>query len=260
MQRVAELVERGVHLIGGEQRRLTRRRLRNVEVVDDDRLRAEQPRLLDEAVHPRAAALVAARVPVDQEQAVRRAVGVEHFEHAHVCLVHRQILALLEAQAVQLVRGEQHAVDQHAIHFEVRPHLRLVVGVLRLAHLLGVEVPIPRLELERRGAVRLRLRVDQRLHVGGFALRVRDGRRCELLQHAVHRAGVERGFIFEHVRGVIGVAEQRGALGAQLDDLRDLARSCRTRRPSRGRSTRLIDALAQRAILQLRERRLPSSC
>ncbi len=217
--------------------------------------RAEQACLLDEAVHPRAAALVAACVPVDDEQAVLRAVAVEHLEHAHVFLVRRQVLALLEAQAVQLTRREQHAVDQHAIHFEVRSHLGFVVGIARPAHLFGIEIPIPRFQFERSSAVRFRLCVDQRLDVRCFALRIRDGRRCELAQHAVHGARIERSFIFEDVSSVAAVAEQRGALGPQLHDLRDLGRRVELAAPA-AVDRCAIDTLAQRAILELGERRL----
>src|SRR4030095_216512 len=42
-----------------------------------------------------------------------------------------------------------------------RPPRRFVVGVAGFAHLLRVEIPVPGPELERLGAIRLRLRVDQ---------------------------------------------------------------------------------------------------
>src|SRR3546814_2221900 len=54
----------------------------------------------------------------------------EHLEHAHVRVVDRDVLALLEADAVELVGGEEHAVLQHAVEFEVGPDLRLVEVVL----------------------------------------------------------------------------------------------------------------------------------
>ena len=66
----------------------------------------------------------------------------------------------------------------------------------------------------------------------------------------------QRGFVFEHVRGVVRVAEQRRALGTQFHDLRDEIRSCRTRRPSRAPIDALVDAFAQCAIPELRQRRL----
>ena len=69
VQRVPELVEEGRHLVERQQRRLTRRRLGDVEVVHDDRVGAAQSGLADERVHPRPAALRVARVEVEHEEA-----------------------------------------------------------------------------------------------------------------------------------------------------------------------------------------------
>ena len=59
----------------------------------------------------------------------------------------------------QLVRGVEHAVVQHAVEREVRFDLRFVEVVLRLAHLLGVVLPIPRLERRAVGVA-----IDQTLN------------------------------------------------------------------------------------------------
>jgi hypothetical protein len=80
----------------------------------------------------------------------------------------------------------------------------LVERVLRLAHLLGVEGPVPRLELERRLALGRLFLVDHRLQVGRFAARVGDRRRRELAEHVVDGLRGLRGFVFEHERGVVG--------------------------------------------------------
>ena len=149
VQRVTELVKRRRDFVEGQQRRLSCRRLRNIQIVDDDGLRAEQARLIDEGVHPCAAALVLARIPVHQEQAQRRAICIRDFEHQHIGLVDRQVLAFFEVHAIQLVRGKQHAIAQHAVHFEIGTHLRFIISVTRAAHLLCIEVPVPRLQLER---------------------------------------------------------------------------------------------------------------
>ena len=58
MQRVPELVEERVHVVEGEERGLAGRRLGEVAGVRDDRLRAEQAALVDEAVAPGPAAFV----------------------------------------------------------------------------------------------------------------------------------------------------------------------------------------------------------
>jgi hypothetical protein len=47
------------------------------------------------------------------------------------------------------VRGVEDAVLQHVVELEIRLDLRFVEVVFRLAHLLGVQLPVPRLELER---------------------------------------------------------------------------------------------------------------
>ena len=132
-----------------------------------------QPRLRDVAVHPRAALLVVAREVVGDEQRERLAVGIDDLEHAHVRLVHRQILALLEGEAVELVRGVEHAVLHHAVELEVRRHLRLVEVVVGLAHLLGVERPVPGLQLEGWRTARRGLRIDELLDVRGLLARAR---------------------------------------------------------------------------------------
>ena len=146
-----------------EQRRLAGRGLGEVGDVVDDRQRAQQLGLVDEVAHPGAAVLVVALEVVAVEKRQRLAVGVEHFEHAHVRVVDRNVLALLEGDAVELVGGVEHAVLQHVVQLEVGLDLRFVEIVLGLADLLGVEVPVPRLELEA-----ALLRVDQRLNVFGF--------------------------------------------------------------------------------------------
>ena len=60
--------------------------------------------------------------------------------------------------------GVEDAVFKHAVQLEVRLYLRLVQIVLGLAHLFGIELPVPGLEGEP-----AMLRVDERLNVFGFA-------------------------------------------------------------------------------------------
>ena len=57
-------------------------------------------------------------------------------------------LRSLKREPVELVGGEEHAVLQHPIELEVGLDLRFVEVVLGLAHLLGVELPVPRRQLE----------------------------------------------------------------------------------------------------------------
>ena len=176
VQRVAELVEHGDHVVERQQRRLAGGRLGEVGDVVDHRLGAEQLRLVDEVVHPGAAALVVALEVVAVEQRQRVAVLVEHLEHAHVRLVHRNVLALLEGQPVELVGGVEHAVLQHVVELEVRLDLVLVEVVLRLAHLLGVELPVPRLQLEACFSAFWSLSISAWMSFASRLARPRDGR------------------------------------------------------------------------------------
>ena len=129
------------------QRRLARRGLLEVGHVVDHRQRAQQLGLVHQNVHPRAAVLVVALEVVAIEQRQRLAVGVEDLEDAHVRLIDGKVVALLEGEAVELVRGVEDAVLEHVVQLEVRLDLGLVQIVFRLAHLLGVELPVPGLEL-----------------------------------------------------------------------------------------------------------------
>ena len=103
MQRMTEFVKHGVHLVKREQRRLARRRLRNVQVIGHHRLGAEQARTAARRrSSTRRRALRAARNS-RQEKRQRLTVGIEDFEDAHVRLIDRQIVAFLEGEAVELV-------------------------------------------------------------------------------------------------------------------------------------------------------------
>ena len=118
-------------------------RLRDVEVVDHDGPLVEQRRLVDEVVHPRAAALGLARPEVAEEQAELAAVGVEHLEHAHVRVVADEVVALGEREPVELGRRAEHAVGQHPLQLQVGAQDRVVERAALLLDLLGVELPSP---------------------------------------------------------------------------------------------------------------------
>ncbi len=145
---MAKFVEHRRHIVKADQRRLACRRLLEVRHVVDHRQRAQQLRLPHKVAHPRAAVLVVALEVVAIPQRQRLAVRIEHFEHAHIRLIHRNVLPLLERNPVKLVRRVEHAILQHIPDLEVGLHLGFVDVVLRLAHLLGIELPVPRLQLE----------------------------------------------------------------------------------------------------------------
>ena len=216
VQGVSELVEHGANVVGGEQRGLARRRLGEVADVDDDRLGAHQLRLLDEVVHPGAALLVVALEVVDVEQGEGAAVGVEDLEDAHVGVVDRKVLALLEGNAVELGGGVEDAVFEHVVHLEVGLDLLFVEIVFGFAHLLGIDFPVKRLELES-----ALLLVDDFLNVFGFDGST-GGRSGDDGVHELQgRFRRSRHLVVDLPCGKVGIAEQLGLLGAKLGDLGD---------------------------------------
>ncbi len=211
---MAELVEGRLHLVVGQQRRFAGGRLGNVEVVGHHRVGAQQLRLRHISVHPGAALLVAAGVHVGDEDGQLLAVGVEHVEHAHVRVVHGQVLALLERQAVQLSGRVEHALGHHIVEFEVRLELVLVEREALRAQLVRVVGPVGRVHLEV-GA----FPVGQRLQVGRFLARIVDGRLGQLAQQRVDGGGGLGRLVLQRVGGEVGIAQQGGLVGAGLGDL-----------------------------------------
>ena len=212
VQGVPELVEQRLGLVERQQRRLAGRGLGDVEVVHDHREVAGELGLRDERAHPRTAALRVAGVRIEEVEADRRAVLLEHLEDARVGVVADEVVARGEAQAVRQRRGVEHAVDEHAVEFEVRAQRREVEVVPLGAHLLGEERPVGRGGLARAGGV------GPRGELGAFARDVAHRGRGELgeergdgLGGARRLAGGDRG-------GVVREPEQPGALGAQVHE------------------------------------------
>ncbi len=121
--------------------------------------------MADQAVHPRATVLVVALEVIAVPERERSAVGIGHFEHAHVRVVDGNVFALFEGDSVKLRGRVENAVLQDVIQLEVWLDLRFVEIVLRLAHLVRVKLPVPGFELE--AAVLL---VDESLNVLGFSV------------------------------------------------------------------------------------------
>ncbi len=69
-----------------------------------------------------------------------------HLEDPRVRVVRVQVAALGEGDAVELGGGVEDAVLQHPLGLEPRAQGGAVEVVLGLAHLLGVERPVVRLE------------------------------------------------------------------------------------------------------------------
>ncbi len=211
MHGVAELVEHRGHVGEAEERGLPRRGLGEVADVEDDRAGAAQPRLIHERVHPGAAVLVVALEVVRVEERERFTLGVEHLEHLHVGVVDGEIVALHEGEPVELVGREEYALAQHAAELEVGLDLGVVEGEVRLAHLLGVELPVPRREL-----VAGLLVVDELLHARRLLARLGDRRRGHVGEELDRRGGRLGHLVAEHVGRPGGVAEELGLACAEL--------------------------------------------
>ncbi len=125
------------------------------------------------------------------------------------------VLDRRELEAEELAGHPEHALAQ-LLELQVGLHLVLVEVVLRLAHLLGVVAVVPGRDLDP-GA----LLVGDRLHVGDLFVDARHRRRPDRL-HQLHGPLGASAMAFSRRQWAwVGVAEQPGALGAQLQDLGD---------------------------------------
>jgi len=128
---------------------------------------------------------------------------------------HRHVADLGEGEAVQLAGGPVHGLA-HLLQLQVRFHLVLVEVVFGQAHFLKVVAVVPRLDGDP-GA----LGVGDLLHHRHFLMHAGHGRLPDA-QHQVHRLVRGAGHLVgRDPVGVGRVAEQAGALGAQLEDLGD---------------------------------------
>ena len=182
----------------------------------DDRLLAQQVRLVDEVRHPGSAVLVVALEVVAVEQREVLAVGVEDLEHAHIRVVDRKVVALFESEAVELVRSVEDAILQHVVELEIGLDLRIVEIVPGFANLLGVEVPVPGLELEA-----ALLGVDHGLDIFRFLAALRSGGGHDRIHKLQRGFGSFGHLVFELPRGKAWEAEQLGLLSTKLRETRD---------------------------------------
>ena len=213
VQTVAEFVEQRACIIKTQQRRLTRRAAREVVVVDDDGQRARVARLLAKRTHPRATALARAREVVVQEHTHHGTPRVTHFIDFHVGVIRLHIGHQDEAQTEQAIRAIEYRVD-HALEREVGFDHRLVDVIARLAHLLGVEAPVPGFDRQR-----LAMRQRQRRKRFALFLGARLGRPPHLLQQLGHGLLGLGHRVGECIVGERRVAVQTRLLIAQAQDL-----------------------------------------
>ena len=103
------------------------------------------------ARRPRARSLSRSREVVEiEERAMRAAVLVDDFPHAHVRVKHRDGAGDLLERDAEPPLGRPQRRRHHVVELEVRLDLRFVEIVFRLAHLLGEIEVVPGLDRDRR--------------------------------------------------------------------------------------------------------------
>src|SRR5690349_18363350 len=100
----------------------------------------------------------------------------------------------MEGDAVKPVGGEEDTVIEDAVELKIGLELAFIEIVLRLAQLLGIEIPVPGLELKALAAA-----LDQRLQGCRFALSGGGSGRPQLLQKGLHRLRRLRHLVIELV-------------------------------------------------------------
>ena len=211
VQRMAKLMKHRDYIIEADESRLTGGGLRQVgDVVDDGEI-AQEFRRTDEQGHPCTAILVVALEIIAIKQRQGFAVDVGDFEDAHVGLIYRDVLALFEADSIQLSRRMEHAVLEHVVQLEVRLDLGVIEIILCLAHLFAVEIPIPRLQREA-----TLLCVDHGLNVLGLACRFSGGDGHQGVHEFKRGLRCFGHLIFQLPRGMAGKAQQLRPLRAKL--------------------------------------------
>ena len=215
VESVAELMEGGLHLVYGQQRRLLGGRCVEIAYIHDDRTHVVAVRihvLVAEVVHPGAGTLALAGEVVGDDDADERAVLIADLEGLSLRIEEGDALDRLELKSVETAgKGEDACAD--VLHLEILHHFGLVQGIAGTAHLLGVVHIVPRLYgaafREQSG---LDILVHNGLHVSHFLLGTGHGRSHYPGKEAVHCL---------RVAGHLG-AENLGCRSLEAQELRPL--------------------------------------
>ena len=148
-----------------------------------------------------------------QEEADRRIGRIADLVHDDGGVIDADLRAGHEADAEQARGAVERRLD-HAVEREIGLDLRLVEVVADLAHLLGVEAPVPGLD-----ANRLAARQRQRLERCALLLRPLLRRTPDALQKGGDRRLAAGHGVGQCVVGVARIAVQAGLLEAQVEDL-----------------------------------------
>src|SRR5882724_5060946 len=146
VQQVPEFVEQGLHVTVQQQGRLAARRWARIEAKHSQiwlrRYGGEQ------AVHPRPAALVLARIEIDVERTERDLGFVRDAVGAYFRIPHWDSGDGLDVHAVQTL-GQREGPFDRELGRKVGSQLFFVEREARLAQLLGIVGYVPRLERRR---------------------------------------------------------------------------------------------------------------
>ena len=220
MQCVPEFVEGRADLVDGQETdRIAR--LGEIAYIYHDRayiIAGGIHILLPEVGHPRSAPLGAAGKIIRHEPAEKRAVRIGDLEGLDLRMIYGNIVRRLYLYAVETLGGLEHS-GAHIVKLEILAHLGFVEGVLRLAHLLGIEPPVPRLNSAAfRKKAGLRVLVHEYLHVSHFLPGLGDS-----LLHYPGKEGIHCGVVVSHLvlEDAVGRAietEHCGLFGPELHD------------------------------------------
>ena len=195
VQHVPELVERGVDLVEREQGGLAVRRPRHVEVDDRHGLLPSRCDWSTKVLIQAPPRLVGRAYQSARNSPMPLALVVEDLVDRDVGVIGGQVVAALEAQPVELVRGVEDAVLDDVLEPEPRPQ-RVGVDVEPLpAHPLGVERPVPRLQ-----RALLAVGLEEHLELARLGVRVLDRGPDECAEHRGHRLARARRLVRHDVR------------------------------------------------------------
>ena len=116
MQRMTKFMKHGRDIVKADERRLALGRFGEIAHVVDHGKGAQQPGLTHQVAHPGPAILVVPFEVVGVKQRQRLTIRIHHLEDAHVGVINGNVFALGKRQPVELVRGVEHAIQQHLLN------------------------------------------------------------------------------------------------------------------------------------------------